>query len=131
MGSWTVVRSVKVFYLFLLPTLGQGNQRSKDRFMSSFDHSICFRVIRRNLNSSDAIFPEALNDSPFEFSSTIYLHFTKDSMSADDIFLDEFGNFGRRRRTYRLGFYLSRKIISNNNKVLVSTTIREIYHVDS
>ncbi|SRR6266536_300833 len=99
--------------------------------MSSFDHSIYFRVIRRNLNSSNTIFLKALDDSPFEFSSSIHLYFTKDSMSVDDIFLDKLSNFSRRWRTYWLGFYLSRKVILNNNKALVSVTIREIYYVDS
>ena len=123
--------SSKVFNPFLFPTLGQGNQCSNNRFMSSFNHSICFRVICRNLNSSNTIFLKALNDSPFEFSSSIYLYFTKDSMLVDNIFLDKLGNFSRHQCTYQLSFYLSRKVILNNNKALVPVIIREIYHVNS
>ena len=99
--------------------------------MFSFNHFICFRVIYRNLNSSNTIFLKALNDSPFEFSSFIYLYFTKDSMLVDNIFLDKLSNFGRHQCTYQLSFYLSRKVILNNNKALVPIIIREIYYVNS
>ena len=64
--------------------------------MSSFNYSIYFRVIRRNLNLSNTVFPKALNNSPFKFRSTIYLYFTKDSMLVDNIFLDKLSNFSRR-----------------------------------
>ena len=99
--------------------------------MSSFNYSIYFRVIYRNLNSSNTIFLKALNNSPFKFSSSIYLYFTKDSILVDNIFLDKLSNFSRRQCTYQLSFYLSRKVILNNNKALISIIIREIYYVNS
>ena len=64
--------------------------------MSSFNYSIYFRVIRRNLNLSNTVFLKALNNSPFKFRPTIYLYFTKDSMLVDNIFLDKLSNFSRR-----------------------------------
>ncbi len=99
--------------------------------MSSFNYSIYFRVIRRNLNSSNTIFPKALNNSSFKFSTTIYLYSFKDSILVDNIFLNKFSNFSRRQYTYQLSFYLSRKVILNNNKALISIIIREIYYVNS
>ena len=64
--------------------------------MPSFNYSIYFRVIRRNLNSLNTIFPKALNNIPFKLSPTIYLYFTKNFILVDNIFLDKFSNFSRR-----------------------------------
>ena len=64
--------------------------------MPSFNYSIYFRVIRRNLNLLNTIFPKVLNNSPFKLSPTIYLYFTKNSILVDNIFLDKFSNFSRR-----------------------------------